>query len=112
MKLKRRKDGWWILGVPPFQCDGETCTENGPYETRKEASEIRDGLARTIDKMDRYEAAWLAVLKIIMQHKIDVEMKRDGEVVNVTTLTRCRLSLFPKMSHGIPVKVVRGSKAA
>lgn len=29
MKLVKRVDGWWIEGVPPYEVDGETFTDNG-----------------------------------------------------------------------------------
>jgi hypothetical protein len=40
-KLKRRTDGWWIVWGDSDDPDA------GPYDTRAEANEDRDGLART-----------------------------------------------------------------
>jgi len=46
MKLRKRADGWWIINVP------DTVTECGPYDTKPEAEEIRQGLARTFKSLD------------------------------------------------------------
>jgi len=47
MKLQKRPDGfWWIVNIP------DSITENGPYDSRTEAAETRDGLARTFQRLD------------------------------------------------------------
>jgi len=62
MKTMKRKDGWWITGMP--ECDGCEVCENcgaqddiGPYETKAEAEEDRKGLART-DRSGRRRDFW------------------------------------------------------
>lgn len=42
LKLERRRDGWWIVGLP-----NRDAPECGPYADRGEAVEDRDGLLRT-----------------------------------------------------------------
>ncbi len=39
METTRRKDGWWVTGVPE-------CEDCGPYDTRAEADSNRRGLER------------------------------------------------------------------
>ncbi len=41
LTLTRREDGWWIVGLP-----AANCPENGPYRTKAEADEDRQGLLR------------------------------------------------------------------
>jgi hypothetical protein len=40
LKVEQREDGWWVTGQPEGEWD---C---GPYSTRKEADEDRQGLER------------------------------------------------------------------
>ncbi len=40
MKIRKRKDGWWIIEVPE-------CEDCGPYDTKEEAEEDLKGLERT-----------------------------------------------------------------
>jgi hypothetical protein len=42
LKLVRRSDGWWIVGMPA-ECDVQ---EYGPYRTRDEADDDRRGVER------------------------------------------------------------------
>mgnify|MGYP001570259697 CR=1 FL=1 len=53
MKLVKRRDGYWIEGVPPYELDGETLTANGPYQVRADAESDMRGIARTLEFMDR-----------------------------------------------------------
>ena len=46
MKTVKRKDGWWIEGVPE-------CDSIGPYDTKAEAEDDRRGLERTEKYMDK-----------------------------------------------------------
>ena len=50
MKLKKRKDGWWIIEVPE-------CEDCGPYGTKAEADEDRRGLERT-EKYGHLKTFW------------------------------------------------------
>jgi hypothetical protein len=50
MKTVKRKDGYWITGVPE-------CDIVGPYETKSEAEDDRVGLERTEKNMDK-RAFW------------------------------------------------------
>lgn len=50
MKSVKRKDGWWITGIP----ESEDC---GSYENKLEAEDDRKGLARTEKNMDK-RAYW------------------------------------------------------
>ena len=40
MKIRKRKDGWWIIEVPE-------CEDCGPYDTKAMAEEDMKGLERT-----------------------------------------------------------------
>lgn len=44
---------WWITDVPPYQWNGETHTEYGPYDTRAEAEAEMRGAERTLTAMAR-----------------------------------------------------------
>ena len=46
MKVVKKDDGWWVTNIP------DTVTENGPYDSRPEAVETRDGLARLFKALD------------------------------------------------------------
>lgn len=47
LKLEKRKDGWWITGLP----DGYD--ECGSYKTRAEADESRQGIQKFLDCQDK-----------------------------------------------------------
>lgn len=53
MKIVKRRDGYWIEGVPPYEVDGETFTANGPYTLRADAESDMRGLTRTLEFMER-----------------------------------------------------------
>jgi len=42
MKTVKRKDGYWITGVP-------NCSDCGPYDDREEADGDREGMQNTLD---------------------------------------------------------------
>ena len=46
MRTAKQSDGWWILDVPRYCVNGETCTSCGPYATKAEAEDGRRGLER------------------------------------------------------------------
>lgn len=46
MKLEQRLDGWWITNTPGDMGD------MGPYTTRKEADEDRQGVERTLKSLE------------------------------------------------------------
>lgn len=53
LKLTKRSDGWWVTGWP----DGgfEDC---GPYTTKDEANEDRQGLERMLLHWDDTRETW------------------------------------------------------
>ncbi|MHB8971031.1 MAG: hypothetical protein ACYC3X_22600 [Pirellulaceae bacterium] len=46
LRTARQSDGWWILDVPEYCVNGETCTSCGPYATKADADDDRRGLQR------------------------------------------------------------------
>ena len=57
VKLAKRRDGWYISGVPPFSVDGIPCDEYGPYETKADAADDMRGVKETLRIMAEEEAA-------------------------------------------------------
>ena len=51
MKLRCINKRWWIIGVP--NTIGEPPTDCGPYDSRAEAAEDRDGLRRFCESNPR-----------------------------------------------------------
>lgn len=49
--IRRKPSGWYITNVPLYYADGEPHREYGPYETKGEAIEDRDGLQRTFEEI-------------------------------------------------------------
>lgn len=49
MKVIKRSDGWWIVGVPEYKVDGVVCAECGPYVTKAEADSDMRGMQRVYD---------------------------------------------------------------
>lgn len=49
MKIVRREDGFWITRVP------DSVAECGPYETRSEAVEDRDGMKAFFENLEKKE---------------------------------------------------------
>jgi len=51
--LKKRGKEWWITDVPEYYVnDDGPYTECGPYDDKQDAIEDRDGMQRTLDKME------------------------------------------------------------
>lgn len=46
MRIARRDDGWWIIGVPSSLAGGERFTSCGPYATKAGAADDKLGLER------------------------------------------------------------------
>ena len=45
MKSEKREDGWWVTRIPE-------CGDCGPYSTKADADETKQGLQRTFDNID------------------------------------------------------------
>lgn len=50
LSIQQRADGWWLVNVP-----NHTCCEHGPYRTRREALEARDGTNRFFASLTDHE---------------------------------------------------------
>ena len=48
--LRKKPSGWYVTGMPVYYADGKPYTECGPYETKTEAQEDREGMQRHFDK--------------------------------------------------------------
>lgn len=46
MRIVKRDDGWWIIGVPAAVAGGERHTDCGPYRTKADAADDKLGLER------------------------------------------------------------------
>jgi hypothetical protein len=47
LKVERRKDGWWITGLP------EGFDDCGAYKTKGEANEAKQGIQGFLDNHDK-----------------------------------------------------------
>ncbi len=51
MRIQKRDDGWWIVGVPSREATGTEC---GPYRTKGEAAGDMRGLKLFFQDFDEY----------------------------------------------------------
>ena len=83
MQLEKRPDGWWIVGVPMYRVNGESCDACGPYKTRDEAEDDRRGLVRFWEDNPQYRVDELATVNDCEQ--VVAEDTQDEPV----TVTSC-----------------------
>jgi|GEM_PF-1409195 len=46
MRIAKRDDGWWITNVPASEASGQRFSDCGPYRTKAEAADDKQGLER------------------------------------------------------------------
>lgn len=46
MRIAKRDDGWWIIGIPSSEAGSDRASHCGPYRTKAEAADDRLGLER------------------------------------------------------------------
>ena len=62
MRIVKRDNGWWIIGVPSAVAGSERYTDCGPYRTRADAADDKLGLERF------FRAQPVCFLEIYLDH--------------------------------------------
>jgi len=55
MRTVKRGNEWYVVDVPPYEVDGETCDWYGPYATKADAESDRLGVESFYRLLEREE---------------------------------------------------------